>query len=115
MTQVRRYIAGLEEGMNNLTTGRGYFKDMRGIFPELRLMHCQHHYIFGLPQKEAPMLIIAIFYEKMELMAKLSCNPLFRVKFRINYPVKRKINKISWLYDLKSSIFRKIIKVIIKF
>lgn len=72
VTQVRRYIAGLEEGMNSLATGRGYFKDMSGIFPELRLVHCQHHYIFGLPQKGAPMLIIAIFHEKMELMAKLS-------------------------------------------
>lgn len=72
IAQVRRYITKLEEGMNSLAAGQCYFKDMSEIFPELRLVHCGHHYIFGLPQKDAPMLIIAIFHETMDLMARLS-------------------------------------------
>lgn len=72
VAQVRSYIARLEKAMNNLAINQGYFKDMSDVFPELRLVHCGHHYIFGLPQKGSPILIIAIFHENMDLIARLS-------------------------------------------
>ncbi|ELY3087532.1 type II toxin-antitoxin system RelE/ParE family toxin [Klebsiella aerogenes] len=69
--QVRRYIARLEHGIGALAAGRGSFRDMSELFPELRMIHCEHHYVFCLPRGSAPALVIAIFHERMELMARL--------------------------------------------
>lgn len=44
--QVRRYIARLEHGIADLAAGRGSFRDMSELFPELRMIHCEHHYVF---------------------------------------------------------------------
>ncbi|ECP5445232.1 type II toxin-antitoxin system RelE/ParE family toxin, partial [Salmonella enterica] len=39
---------------------------------ELRMIHCEHHYVFCLPRGSAPALVVAIFHERMDLMARLS-------------------------------------------
>lgn len=70
--QVRRYIARLEHGIADLAAGRGSFRDMSELFPELRMIHCEHHYVFCLPRGSAPALVVAIFHERMDLMARLS-------------------------------------------
>ena len=70
--QVRRYIAALEQGIANLTEGRGVFKDMSSLFPALRMGRYEHHFVFCLPPKEAPALIVAIFHERMDLMTRLA-------------------------------------------
>ena len=36
------------------------------------MIKCEHHYIFCLPRKDAPALVVAIFHEKMDLMARLT-------------------------------------------
>ncbi|KEY56567.1 type II toxin-antitoxin system RelE/ParE family toxin [Serratia sp. DD3] len=69
-TQVRNYIARLEHGIANLAAGRGAFKDMSELFPELRMAHCEHHYVFCLPRGSAPALVVAIFHERMDLMTR---------------------------------------------
>ncbi|EAA7635420.1 type II toxin-antitoxin system RelE/ParE family toxin [Salmonella enterica] len=70
--QVRRYIARLEHGIAALAAGRASFRDMSELFPELRMIHCEHHYVFCLPRGSAPALVVAIFHERMDLMARLS-------------------------------------------
>ncbi|WP_414902803.1 type II toxin-antitoxin system RelE/ParE family toxin [Sphingomonas flavalba] len=70
--QVRRYIGVLEQGIARLAGGEGAFKDMSALHPALRMTHCEHHYIFCLPRRDAPALIVAIFHERMDLMARLS-------------------------------------------
>ncbi len=70
--QVRRYVARLEQGIADLAAGRGRFKDMSALFPVLRMARCEHHYIFCLPREAAPALIVAIFHERMEVMARLA-------------------------------------------
>lgn len=70
--QVRRYLTKLEQGMTRLATGQGPFKDMSALYPALRMVHCEHHYVFCLPRKRAPALIVAILHERMDLMARLS-------------------------------------------
>ena len=70
--QVRRYIGALEQGIVRLAAGEGTFKDMSVLHPALRMAHCEHHYIFCLPQRNAPALIVAIFHERMDLMTRLS-------------------------------------------
>lgn len=71
-SQVRRYIARLEQGIVNLAAGQGTFKDMSDLFPKLRMVRCEHHYIFCLPRENAPALVVAIFHERMDLMTRLA-------------------------------------------
>lgn len=70
--QVRRYIAELERGVARLAARQGIFKDMSALYPALRMAHCEHHYVFCLPREDAPPLIVAIFHERMDLMARLA-------------------------------------------
>lgn len=70
--QVRRYIAKLEQSMVRLAVGQGPFMDMSALYPALRMVHCEHHYVFCLPQGRAPALIVAILHERMDLMARLA-------------------------------------------
>lgn len=70
--QVRRYIARLEHDIASLAAGRGSFRDMSELFPELRMARCEHHYVFCLPRGSAPALVVAIFHERMDLMTRLA-------------------------------------------
>jgi toxin ParE1/3/4 len=70
--QVRRYMARLENGIVRLATGQGSFKDMSALYPALRMARCEHHYVFCLPQENAPALVLAIFHERMDLMTRLA-------------------------------------------
>lgn len=70
--QVRRYIAKLEQGIAHVAAGHEPFKDMTTLYPALRMAHCQHHYVFCLPRKEAPALVVAILHERMDLLARLA-------------------------------------------
>lgn len=70
--QVRRYVGALERAIARLAAGEGTFKDMSALHPALRMAHCEHHYIFCLPRRDAPALIVAIFHERMDLMLRLS-------------------------------------------
>lgn len=70
--QVRSYIAKLEGGIARLAAGEGVFKDMTALYPALRMVRCEHHYIFCLPRDDAPTLVVAIFHERMDLMLRLA-------------------------------------------
>lgn len=70
-TQARRYVSGLERGIVILAEGKGSFKDMSALYPALRMVRCQHHYVFCLPREDAPALIVAILHERMDLMKRL--------------------------------------------
>jgi len=71
-TQARRYVAKLKAGMANAAAGKGAFREMNALYPALRIVHCEHHYIFCLSRGDAPALIIAIFHERMDLMARIA-------------------------------------------
>jgi plasmid stabilization system protein ParE len=45
---------------------------MSALYPQLRMMHCEHHYIFCLPRKTAPAMVIAVLHERMDLMVRLA-------------------------------------------
>jgi toxin ParE1/3/4 len=70
--QVRHYVTQLEQSMVRLAAGQGYFKDMSALYPGLRMVRCEHHYVFGLPRERSPALIVAILHERMDLMARLA-------------------------------------------
>lgn len=70
--QIRSYVAALRQGMEAVSTGQGVLKDMSALYPGLRMVRCKHHYIFCLPHDEKPALIVAIFHERMDVMARLA-------------------------------------------
>lgn len=69
--QVLKYVADLEKCSDDLATEYGHYKEFPDIHPALRMKHCQHHYIFGLMRASLPMLVIAILYERMDLLVNL--------------------------------------------
>lgn len=70
--QTRSYVAKLQTGMESVASGDGFFKDMSALYPSLRMVRCEHHYIFCLPRDDAPALVVAIFHERMDLMVRLT-------------------------------------------
>lgn len=69
--QVRAYIGKLQRGIERVAVGHGTFKDMSALYPALRMVHCEHHYIFCLPRDDAPTLVVALLHERMDLMVQL--------------------------------------------
>jgi len=70
--QVRLYMGKLERGIEQLAAGKAAVKDMGSFYPGLCMAHCEHHYIFCLPREHSPALVVAIFHERMNLMARLA-------------------------------------------
>lgn len=70
--QLRIYVAKLEATIVRVAAGQGSFKRLDALHPALRMARCEHHYIFCLPRENAPALIIALFHERMDLMARLA-------------------------------------------
>lgn len=69
--QTRSYIGKLARSVERVAAGQSMSSDMAALYPGLRMVHCQHHYIFCLPRDDAPALVVAIFYERMDLMTRL--------------------------------------------
>jgi toxin ParE1/3/4 len=67
----RAYIADLEQCTEAVATGSGFYKDMSALYPDLRMIACQHHYIFCLPRQNTPALVIAILHERMDIITRL--------------------------------------------
>lgn len=70
--QTRTYVAKLRRCIETMAAGRGRNKDMAALYPGLRMVRCEHHYIFGLPRDDAPLAVVAIFHERMDLMVRLA-------------------------------------------
>lgn len=70
--QTRAYMAKLTRGIERIAAGQGSPKDMSALYPALRMTRCEHHYIFCLPRADGEPLIVAVFHERMELMARLA-------------------------------------------
>ena len=69
--QTRTYTTQLKHGIEELAKGSGFYKDLSVIHPGLRMVLCEHHYIFCLPRDEAPALVIALLHERMDIMTRL--------------------------------------------
>lgn len=69
--QCSAYIADIEQKAEALATGKGVFQEMSALMPNLRMVLSGKHYIFCLPQQNAPAIILAILHEKMDVVARL--------------------------------------------
>jgi toxin ParE1/3/4 len=69
--QCRSYIAALDAKAAALAQGQGPFKDLSSLIPGLRAATSGKHYVFCLPRKDAPALILAILHERMDILVRL--------------------------------------------
>lgn len=69
--QVRAYMSRLESGIGRFAAGEGAFRDMSAMHAGLRMMRCEHHFVFGLFRKTGPVLIVAILHERMDMMQRM--------------------------------------------
>jgi toxin ParE1/3/4 len=69
--QVRKYMQDLEQCMEKLATGKSPSKTLHKVSSNMRVVRCQHHYIFGLIRDNKPMLIVAVLHERMNLTSRL--------------------------------------------
>lgn len=69
--QCRDYVGQLEKAAVALAKGDGVYRDLSAIHPHLRMTRCGRHHIFCLSRPNALPVILAIFHERMDIMARL--------------------------------------------
>ncbi len=70
--QARIYASKLARGFEQVSSGAAGVREMSDLFTGLRMLRCEHHYVFGLPRVEGPMLIVAILHERMDAIARVA-------------------------------------------
>lgn len=70
--QARRYLAQLRLCIEQIVAERGRYKIETAFSLPVRVLRCQHHYIYSLPRAEEPDLILAILHERMDLVARIA-------------------------------------------
>lgn len=69
--QTLKYMDEIEKTAEELALNRGYCRSLRRVYPKLYSKKCRKHHIFGLIRKDKPMIVIAIFHERMDFIARL--------------------------------------------
>lgn len=69
--QVRKYMAGLDLKMESMAEGLAHTKSLDHLIDGLRVGKYERHYIFGVEYHDRPMLILAVFHERMSVIERL--------------------------------------------
>lgn len=69
--QVRKYMAGLERQMARIASGEAHTKPLGHVLDGLKVGRYERHYIFAVERSDAPLLILAVFHEKMSVIDRL--------------------------------------------
>ena len=69
--QARKYQAQLVAAIEALAAGKARGKDLNSV-PGMKMMRCEHHYIFCRILNGTTPEIYAVFHEKMDLIARLA-------------------------------------------
>jgi len=70
-TQCQAYIAQIEAAAKELAFGKGVYKSRDDLLPGLRVRRAGKHYLFCIPRRNKPALILAILHERMDMIARL--------------------------------------------
>jgi len=65
-------VAQLEKVATDLALGKGVFRERNDVYPGVRVQLAGHHFVFCLPRKAEPALILAVLHERMDLVARLT-------------------------------------------
>jgi plasmid stabilization system protein ParE len=70
--QHARYRDQLADCFNRIAHQSIVQRNFSKTYPELCVVRCEHHYAFYFPaEKDKPAIIIAVFHEKMNCIARL--------------------------------------------
>ncbi len=70
--QARRYLEKLRKCLDVISNDDMRYRVETGFAAPVRVMRCQHHYIFCQPRVGEPALILAILHERMDLTARIA-------------------------------------------
>ena len=72
-SQMLQYNANLISCLEAMTQDSSFshYKRFKRNGRFIRSLHCQKHYIFAFEQEDAPLIILALFHEKMDLITRL--------------------------------------------
>jgi toxin ParE1/3/4 len=70
-SQARTYIAKIEGHIIGLAQGQQSPRMLIDIHPDLLMLRVEHHYLFAVRRPDAPLLIVAILHERMDLIVRL--------------------------------------------
>ena len=69
--QARRYEALLIACFEEIARGRVPSRELLISRPEIRFVRCEQQYVFFTMQRGAPVLILAVLHERMNLLVRL--------------------------------------------
>lgn len=69
--QMLKYRDQLISCIENIASETGFYKTLKRKNKVLRYLHCQKHYIYALVRKNKPVLVIALYHEKMDIIKRL--------------------------------------------
>ena len=72
LEQTERYLSKLDEHFLAISEGTVHAREFLEDRPDLFYSHCQHHYVFFARDDDGSVLILAVFHENMDLMARLT-------------------------------------------
>ena len=69
--QSRHYASILGDHFQSISLGSVSSRSFSKRFPQVKVSHCEHHYVFYVhPDKKQP-VIIAVLHERMDVLARL--------------------------------------------
>jgi len=71
MKKMRTYMKQLTSCMKAMAISKKYCKEIEISGDVIRILHCQKHYIFGLINNDNPMIVIAVYHERMDIMQRV--------------------------------------------
>ncbi len=69
--QADRYLGLLEHCFERLAEHKTQGKTFSSLYPHVRIMRCEHHYIFYLSSHGTPLIILAVLHERMDLLSRM--------------------------------------------
>ena len=69
--QLARYQKALVSALDAIASGRMHGRSLSKNLPEVLFVKAEHHYVFYLIRDKSKPIIIAIFHEKQDIVARL--------------------------------------------
>jgi plasmid stabilization system protein ParE len=69
--QVRKYMLGLESHLELMAVGMAHTRSLDHVLEGLKVARYERHFVFGIERVGEPLLILAVFHEKMSVIERL--------------------------------------------
>ena len=65
------YAGMLGNHFRKITAGSAHSRSFSEHYPQVKVSHCEHHYIFYIHPDKKPPVIIAVLHERMDMLARI--------------------------------------------